>query len=186
MSVETPTAAPPLVTRARARDFRSIAECDVRLEPLTIFAGFNAAGKSNLLDVLRFVRDALTQSPSRAAAQRGGFGSLLRRSGPSEHTASSFLIGLHLAFGPDQGEATYEIRIGRDPVRKRHLRVVAEKLELSLQDGEARYSVDLDGDGREQGTWRSSRRRPSWQWHRSGSGPLSITQAQVEGTAWIW
>ena len=59
MREETAGQPVPFVRRVRARNYRSIADCDVTLGPLTVLLGFNAAGKSNFLDVLRFVADAL-------------------------------------------------------------------------------------------------------------------------------
>ncbi|MEO3853313.1 AAA family ATPase [Acrocarpospora sp. B8E8] len=153
MSEKISRPASPFVTRVRVRDFRSIAECDVRLEPLTILAGFNAAGKSNFLDAIRFVRDALVLSPSRAVAKRGSLGSLLRKADSTGGKASSFLIGLDLSFGPGQGEATYEIQIGRNPESERSVLVVAESLQLTVQEVHAQYSVggarerEVRGDG---------------------------------------
>ncbi|MEV4835468.1 AAA family ATPase [Nonomuraea sp. NPDC049486] len=134
--------AAPFVTRVRVRDFRSIATCDVRLEPLTILAGFNASGKSNFLDALRFVRDALVLSPSRAVAERGSLDSLLHRNTSTGRAAPSFLIELHLAFSSVQGEATYEIQIGRDPDQERPLLVLTEKLRLISREAHAQYSID--------------------------------------------
>ncbi len=38
---------PPFLRRVRIRGYKSIAFCDVALEPLTILVGRNASGKSN-------------------------------------------------------------------------------------------------------------------------------------------
>ncbi|MBF8191563.1 AAA family ATPase [Nonomuraea sp. K274] len=56
--------APPFVSRVRIRGFRSIADCDVDLGPLTVLAGFNAAGKSNFLDAMDL---SLKRLPGRLA-----------------------------------------------------------------------------------------------------------------------
>ncbi len=50
---------PPFLRRVRIRGYKSIAFCDVELKPLTILVGRNAAGKSNFLDALAFMRDAV-------------------------------------------------------------------------------------------------------------------------------
>jgi AAA15 family ATPase/GTPase len=42
----------PFISRIRLKNYKSIAECDVRLGPLTIFVGPNGTGKSNFLDAL--------------------------------------------------------------------------------------------------------------------------------------
>ena len=50
------------IRRVVLRNFKSIGICDVRLQPLTYLVGQNGAGKSNFLDALHFVRDALANS----------------------------------------------------------------------------------------------------------------------------
>jgi AAA15 family ATPase/GTPase len=47
--------APPFISRVRLKNYTSIAECDVRLGPLTILIGPNRTGKSNFLDALAFL-----------------------------------------------------------------------------------------------------------------------------------
>jgi len=115
------------LTRVRIENFRSIAACDVRLGPLTVLAGPNAAGKSNFLDALRFVRDALRTSPGQALEQRGGLEEILHRS-PAGTRADSFRIRLDVTVpdpdpepGRDQGlergmlDASYLLEVGADP-----------------------------------------------------------------------
>src|SRR5262249_53066055 len=53
--------------------------CDVNLQPLTVFVGRNAAGKSNFLDALAFLRDAMQTSASEAVMRRGGWPSVACR-----------------------------------------------------------------------------------------------------------
>ena len=50
-----PQAKPPFLRRVRIRGYKSIAFCDVTLEPLTILVGRNGSGKSNFLDALAFL-----------------------------------------------------------------------------------------------------------------------------------
>lgn len=68
------------VQRVVLRNFKSIGNCDVRLRPLTYLVGQNGAGKSNFLDALHFVRDALTGSLDNAINERGGLNEVRRRS----------------------------------------------------------------------------------------------------------
>jgi len=113
------------LTRVRIENFRSIAACDVRLGPLTVLAGPNAAGKSNFLDALRFVRDALRTSPGQALEPRGGLEEILHRS-PAGTQADSFRIRLDVTVPdpeptPEQGrergalDASYLLEVGADP-----------------------------------------------------------------------
>ncbi len=71
----------PFIRRVRAKNFKSIAACDVSLAPLTYLVGPNGSGKSNFLDVLHFVKDALEGSLENALHLRGGLGEVRRRSG---------------------------------------------------------------------------------------------------------
>lgn len=113
------------LTRVRIENFRSIAVCDVRLGPLTVLAGPNAAGKSNFLDALRFVRDALRTSPGQALEPRGGLEEILHRSSAGTQ-ADSFRIRLDVTVpapegGPEPGgergalDASYLLEVGADP-----------------------------------------------------------------------
>lgn len=68
------------IQRVVLRNYKSIGHCDVRLQPLTYLVGQNGAGKSNFLDALHFVRDALFSSLDNAINERGGLNEVRRRS----------------------------------------------------------------------------------------------------------
>ena len=68
------------ITRVVLKNYKSIAACDVRLGPLTFLVGRNGSGKSNFLDALRFVADALNLSLDHAVRDRGGINDVCRRS----------------------------------------------------------------------------------------------------------
>ena len=68
------------ITRVVLKNYKSIAACDVRLQPLTFLVGRNGAGKSNFLDALRFVADALNSSLDHAVRARGGINDIRHRS----------------------------------------------------------------------------------------------------------
>ncbi len=72
---------PRLVTRIALRNYKSIAACDVLLAPLSFLVGPNGCGKSNFLDALRFVAEALRFSLDHALRDRGGIQEVRRRSG---------------------------------------------------------------------------------------------------------
>jgi predicted ATPase len=61
------TGAVPFISRLRLKNYKSIAQCDVRLGPLTILVGPNGSGKSNFLDALEFLCRAVATSPNSAA-----------------------------------------------------------------------------------------------------------------------
>src|SRR5438094_4837877 len=74
---------PPFLRRVRLRGYKSIAFCDVALQPLTILVGRNGVGKSNFLDALAFLRDVLETNVSEAVKRRGGWPALLCRTSSS-------------------------------------------------------------------------------------------------------
>jgi predicted ATPase len=74
---------PAFLRRVRIRGYRSIAFCDVPLQPLTILVGRNAAGKSNFLDALEFLRDTLESGLTEAVKRRGGWPSGVCRTAPA-------------------------------------------------------------------------------------------------------
>lgn len=67
------------LTRLKVRNWRNFREAEVHLTERAFFVGPNAAGKSNLLDAVRFLRDLVKPvggGLSAAVADRGGIGSL--------------------------------------------------------------------------------------------------------------
>jgi predicted ATPase len=69
-----------ILRRVAVKDYRSIAICDVQLEPLMFLVGPNGSGKSNFLDALRFVSDSLRVTVEQALRDRGGIQEVRRRS----------------------------------------------------------------------------------------------------------
>ncbi len=70
----------PFLHRIRIVNYRSLGKCDLELSPLSVLVGRNGAGKSNLLDALRFVVDSLEGSLDHAIKARGGIDNVRRRS----------------------------------------------------------------------------------------------------------
>ena len=71
---------PIFITKAMLRNYKSIGYCDVSLGKLTYLVGANGSGKSNFLDALHLVRDALSGSLDNALNERGGLSEVRRRS----------------------------------------------------------------------------------------------------------
>jgi predicted ATPase len=95
------------ITRVVLENYRSIAFCDVRLQPLSFLVGPNGAGKSNFIDALRLLSELMVNPIDTAMVKRAGFGSVLRAGA----AASSRLgIRLDLSDGEDF-EASYSVRL---------------------------------------------------------------------------
>ena len=96
------------ITRVVLRNFKSIGYCDVRLGPLTYLVGVNGSGKSNFLDALHLVRDALNGSFDNALNERGGLSEVRRRS--SGHPTH---FGIRLEFTMRSGQrGHYAFNVG--------------------------------------------------------------------------
>jgi predicted ATPase len=93
---------PVFLTRVVLRNYKSIGFCDVRLNPLTYLVGANGSGKSNFLDALHLVRDALAGSLDNALNERGGLNEVRRRS--SGHPTN---FGIRLEFTLKNGQTGY-------------------------------------------------------------------------------
>jgi predicted ATPase len=93
--------------RVLLKNYKSIANCSVKLGPLNFLVGPNNAGKSNFLDALRFVTESLNTSLDHALRERGGIGEVRRRS--SGHPT---YFGIRLEFVlPTGGSGLYAFRI---------------------------------------------------------------------------
>jgi predicted ATPase len=90
----------PFLTRVVLKNYKSIEACDVDLHSLTFLVGANGAGKSNFLDALRFVADALRTSLDHALREHGWSSPCL--AGPPEAT--------HSALGPRPGASRCNTR----------------------------------------------------------------------------
>lgn len=124
------------ITRVVLKNYKSIAACDVRLQPLTFLVGRNGAGKSNFLDALRFVTDALNSELGHAIRDRGGIKDVRRRSrGHPNH----FSIRLEFVL-PEGLAGHYAFRIGTrrrdDRTRDKYGEYRVQTEECKLQNNE--------------------------------------------------
>lgn len=128
------------IRRARIRNFRSIGACDVLLGDLTILVGRNGAGKSNFLDAMRFVTDALQTSLDHAIQSRGGIEDVRRQ---TVGHPRNFAIALEVEL-PNLSTARYQFEIaareqGRFAIKNEKLTVVGASKErlghYEVQDG---------------------------------------------------
>lgn len=73
--------------------YKSLGNIDLNdIQPITVLVGCNGAGKSNITDVLRFLRDAVGQGLDHAVSTRGGI-SLIRQYSPSKPYRITFEFG---------------------------------------------------------------------------------------------
>jgi predicted ATPase len=127
----------PFIKKIKIQNYKSIANCDVELQPLTLLVGPNGSGKSNFLDAIRFVAESLRNPIDQALRERGGIEEVRRRSrGHPTH----FRIDLELSL--PSGRASYGFRVGSAP--KRGFVIQEETCEVEKNDasGRASYAVE--------------------------------------------
>lgn len=132
---------PPAISRVVLQNFKSIAECEVRLEPITLLVGPNGSGKSNFLDALQLTRDALRTNLENAIRERGGIDEVRRRS-----TGHPNNFGVRLDVNTSIGHAEYAFQIAARKgfsfvVKREECRVFSEnRLVASFSAEEGRLS----------------------------------------------
>ncbi|MFF3299962.1 AAA family ATPase [Streptomyces sp. NPDC002908] len=165
----TTNPAVPFITRVRIENYKSIAHCDVQLSPFTVLLGLNAAGKSNFLDALRFVRDAVSRGLPEAVGERGGLHDVLRRV-PEASESCTIALEFRLPEGRGDDDSTvlsgrYEVTFGYAPSTMHEGYVEAWVLREYGEIGpvgrspEARFRVE-DGRVEEAPSGRTGKVRP--------------------------
>jgi predicted ATPase len=124
-----PTANPPFLRRVRIRGYKSIAFCDVYLQPLTILIGRNSSGKSNFLDALAFLSDVVAKGTDEAVRLHGGRNSILNRSGDQSTISFEIESSYQDEASRQTFAAEYKIEIGL-PVKAKPF-VVSERLRIT-------------------------------------------------------
>ena len=82
------------------------------IQPLTVLVGPNAAGKSNVIDVLKFLRDMVSESLEHAISRRNGITAIRQHSRTRPYQISIKLCLLDENFEDEKArEASYEITI---------------------------------------------------------------------------
>ena len=97
------------IARVWAKNFRSIEHAELEIGPLTVLVGPNASGKSNLLDILGFLRDLARDGLETAINRRGGIDSVGRR------TPRGRVLGPEIGFEyrSKDGRITYFFALNR-------------------------------------------------------------------------
>jgi len=96
-----------MITKVHVKNFRGIADETVTFGNLTVLVGRNGAGKSSVVDVIRFVRDALTVGLDDALVARHGI-IALRRYAPTK----PFDVEIDITLETRSWKGTYGFCIG--------------------------------------------------------------------------
>lgn len=100
--------------RIRAKNFRSLRDVDVELQPLNVLVGPNEAGKSNFLDLIEFLGDSARLDLTEALQRRGGLERVRYRGvespGPVTIHVAANVTRYSSVSAPDEYELTFSSR----------------------------------------------------------------------------
>ena len=136
-----------MLRRLRAQNFKSLRTLDVSLGPLNVLVGPNMGGKSNILDVLRFLYESWfpqpgTYGPVNALARRGGMDEVLWKGGKDE------LVSIVIEFAdPLRQGRSFEYGIELVKGAAGYVNIQAERLVLQ-EDGKQIPLIERDSQGR--------------------------------------
>ena len=126
-----------MIKRLSVSNYRSLGEnVSVELGPFTALVGPNGSGKSNVVDVLRFVSDAMHLGLSGAISSRGGIGAIRRWSGGHPH---SIAIGLELTLETGH-PASYSFTVRGD--RAEDFKIQSEEAAVWNGEEEFRFWIE--------------------------------------------
>lgn len=126
-----------LITKVWAHDFRSIEAAELELEPLTVLVGPNASGKSNLMDILRFIQDASIKGLELAIGNRGGIEAVARR--PPAGAAPKVAIGISMQ--DSNWSVDYSFTFANRT--NREYAVLEERMELNTSERGSTAKLDI-------------------------------------------
>ncbi len=122
------------ISRIRLKNWRNFVEVDVPLSRRQFLVGPNASGKSNFLDVFRFLRDIAKPDGGglqRAVNKRGGL-SKIRCLNTRSKAASEVFVGVELSENDRESAArpkwVYEIGIEQEKSGSRAVSISSEKV----------------------------------------------------------
>jgi predicted ATPase len=96
-----------MIKKVWAKNYRSLADIQVDLDPVTVLVGHNGSGKSNLVDVLRFIYDSLRLGLDSAIINRSGMSTLRRWS--SKGRPYNVEVGLQIETDAFWGNYTFTL-----------------------------------------------------------------------------
>lgn len=132
------------ISRLRLRNWKNFKSADIHLADRAFVIGPNAAGKSNLLDAFRFLRDVANDGLRKAMdGSRGGV-SAVRCLAARQHSQIEILIELKNSIGDERPLWTYELRINQD--NNKRAEIIYEK---AVHDGKVVLDRPNDDDKRD-------------------------------------
>ena len=126
---------PAELTRLRIKAFKSVRDADIGLGPLTLIAGRNGSGKSNIVDALTVLSALATGAPLREALDGGREGPSIRggSAGCAPLGESLFAIGCTVAWR--EAEAAHDLHLDLTTRTEPVLQIEEERLWIKRPSG---------------------------------------------------
>jgi len=106
-----------MITRLRIQNYKSFRDLDLRLTELNVLVGPNMSGKSNLIDVLRFLGQLLNPSPGATLQnplnERNGLGEIVWKG--ADNNVIGFAVEGTAVFSGETITFDYEFEIAGNP-----------------------------------------------------------------------
>lgn len=129
-----------MIKRLRVKNYKSLKDVDLELGLRNVLVGPNMAGKSNLIDCLRFLTDICNTGVATAFLNRGGFPEVFWK-GEDEGSISLYLH-IELPADEQEPERSYEYEIAIIGSRTGLISVAREHLEV-ISEGRVSTLIDL-------------------------------------------
>ncbi len=100
----------PYISELRIKNFKSYKNAIINLKPFSVLVGPNASGKTNLVDALAFISDAVYRRLDFAVDERGGVYGILNRT-PFLMADSELGFGVKIDFGTIKYDYSFELII---------------------------------------------------------------------------
>jgi predicted ATPase len=131
-----------MIRKLGVRNYKSLENVTLELQPLTVFVGCNNAGKSNTFDCLQFLADLVREGPN-ASTKRGGFQQIVFN-GDISRPISVELEG-EVYLGSHQ-ERDYKYSIEATGDRWGNCNIVKESLLLKIQEDEWKRLLEFPSE----------------------------------------